>query len=160
MRWRWPLCSGRVPFPDAQGKPLFPAKWIIVNSSPMEPVSFELGIKSAIFASVIESLLSSPTYPMPDQFVFRHGRGAGLEDPYQATSLQQPNSILHCGFGKACPFRELLQTQCNPFLFLAIQRSPKDNVKQKRCRRAIVTGQIRQKHIDNVFVNRICCIAL
>jgi len=90
---------------------------------------------------------------MPDQFVFRHCRGAHLKDPYQAPSLQQPNSILHCGFGKACPFRELLQTQRNPSLFLAIQRSPKDDVNQESCGRPIMPRQVRHKYVNHVFVN-------
>jgi|SRR5215469_10723993 len=101
-------------------------------------------IKLAIVASFPELLPGSPADPVPDQFVLGYCGGADLEDSYQTASLQQPNSVLHCGFGKACPFRKPLQAQSNAFLFGAIERSPKDNVNQERCRRAIVTGQIRQ----------------
>lgn len=36
---------------------------------------------------LLDALPSSPVHPVPNQFVFGHGRGAGFEDSYQAASL-------------------------------------------------------------------------
>lgn len=103
---------------------------------------------------LLDALPSSPTHPVPNQFVFGHGGRVGSEDLYQPASLQQSNSTLHSRLGQARPFRQVLQAQRDAFLLRAIERSPENDVNQKTCRGVIVAGQVGQKHVNDVFVNR------
>lgn len=103
---------------------------------------------------LLDALPSSPTHPVPNQFVFGHGGRVGSEDPYQAALLQQPNSTLHSRLGQACPCRQVLQAQRDTFLLRTIECGPENDVNQKSGRSVIVTGQVGQKHVNDVFVNR------
>ena len=103
---------------------------------------------------LLDALPSSPTHPVTNQFVFGHCGRLGSEDLYQPAPLQQSNSTLHCRLGQARPFRQVLQAQRDTFLLRAIERSPENDVNQKTSRGVIVTGQVGQKHVNDVFVNR------
>ena len=90
---------------------------------------------------------------MTNQFVFRHGGRVCLEDLYEPASFQHTNCTLHCRFRKPGPFGKLLQAQCNAFLLFAKERRPQDEIHQKSGGSTIVTGQIRQEYVNDVFVN-------
>ena len=105
-------------------------------------------------ATSVKSVLpGSPTYPMTNQFVFRHGGRVCLENLYEPASFQRANCILHCRFRKPGPFGKLLQAQCNAFLLFAKERRPQNQIHQKSRGSTIVTGQIRQQYVNHVFVN-------
>ena len=74
-----------------------------------EPVSLDFGNEiGGCLRRLPNALSSSPTDPVPNQFVFGHGSRVGFEDLYQPASLQQSNSTLHSRLGQACPFRQVL----------------------------------------------------
>src|SRR6266436_9408327 len=91
---------------------------------------------------------------MTNQFVFGNSRWACLEDLNESALLQYPNGTLYSRFGQPGLFGQLSQAQCNTFFFLAIECCPKDNVNQESRGSVIVTSQIGQKHVNDVFVNR------
>ena len=91
---------------------------------------------------------------MTNQFVFGYGRWPGLEDFYEAAPLQHPNGVLHCRFRQAGRFGQFLQAPSNTFLLLAIECGPEDDIDQEGGWSVIVTRQIGQKHVNDVFVNR------
>ena len=76
------------------------------------------------------------------------------EDLYQAASLQQSNRTLHSRLGQACPLRQVLQAQRDTSLLRTIECGPENDVNQKSIRSVIVTGQVGQKYVHDVFVNR------
>lgn len=109
---------------------------------------------SVLVGCLLNALPGSPADPVTDQFVLGHGRGSGLDNLYQPASFQYPDGILHSGFRQAGPCGQFLQAQRNTSLLLAIERRPEDDVDQESGGGTIVAGQIRKKHVHDVFVNR------
>ena len=103
---------------------------------------------------LLNALSSSPRHPVPNKFVFGHGSRVASEDLYQPASLQQSNRTLHSRLGQACPFRQVLQAQRDTFLLRTIECGPENDVNQKSSRSVIVTGQVGQKHVHDVFIDR------